>query len=123
MPRLTAPHPRIDAVRGCLAIERGPLVYCVEGADAPAGARVDDLRLDPAAPLRDVARDDLLGGIVAVEAAAAHQPGDDWDPDWAYGPAGRAPGERRDAPVIAVPYALWGNRGDGPMRVWLPTVG
>ena len=32
-PRLTAPHPRIDAVRGCLAIERGPLVYCVEQAD------------------------------------------------------------------------------------------
>jgi DUF1680 family protein len=53
-PRLTAPHPRIDAVRGCLAIERGPLVYCVEGADAPGGARIDDLRLDAAAPLRDV---------------------------------------------------------------------
>ena len=38
-------------------------------------------------------------------------------------PAGRAGGERRDAPVMAVPYALWGNRGDGPMRVWIPTVG
>ena len=34
-PRLTAPNPRIDAVRGCLAIERGPLVYCLEEADHP----------------------------------------------------------------------------------------
>ena len=34
-PRVVAPHPRIDAVRGCLAIERGPLVYCLETADAP----------------------------------------------------------------------------------------
>src|SRR5215213_11344017 len=71
-PRLTAPHPRVDAVRGCLAIERGPLVYCVEEADAPAGAILDDLRLDPAAELRAVPSPDLLGGIVAVEAAGAH---------------------------------------------------
>jgi uncharacterized protein len=120
-PRLTAPHPRIDAVRGCLAIERGPLVYCVEGADAPAG--VDDLRLDPAAPLRDVERADLLGGIVAVEAGGAQAPADDWDPDWAYAPAGAAVPAVGEERLSAVPYALWGNRGNGPMRVWIPTAG
>jgi DUF1680 family protein len=119
-PRLTAPHPRIDAVRGCLAIERGPLVYCVEGADAPGGARIDDLRLDAAAPLRDVPRADLLGGIVAVEAGGAHRPADGWDPDWAYAQAGepsRADGG--EVRLLAIPYALWGNRGDGAMRVWI----
>jgi hypothetical protein len=137
-PRLIAPHPRIDAVRGCLAIERGPLVYCVEGADAPAGVRTDDLRLDPGAPLRDAERSDLLGGIVAVEAGGV-QDQVRWDPHWAYGPAaptasdtalghagpggsggGTAGGEVR---LLAVPYALWGNRGDGAMRVWIPTTG
>ena len=121
-PRLTAPHPRIDAVRGCLAIERGPLVYCVEGADAPAGARTDDLRLDPRAPLSEVHRSDLLGGIVAVEAGGAYRPADDWDPDWAYAPIGAAgDGAGGEVRLVAVPYALWGNRGDGPMRVWIPT--
>jgi DUF1680 family protein len=136
-PRLTAPHPRIDAVRGCLAIERGPLVYCVEGADLPDGARADDLRLDPRATLRDIERSDLLGGIVAVEGTGVEVTAD-WDPDWAYAPASGAdhsgPGQSgsgyvavggagAEVPLVAVPYALWGNRGDGPMRVWIPTVG
>ena len=39
-PELVAPNPRIDSVRGCLAIQRGPLVYCLEGHDQPAGANV-----------------------------------------------------------------------------------
>ncbi len=33
--RATEPNPRIDAVRGCIAFERGPLVYCIESADVP----------------------------------------------------------------------------------------
>jgi DUF1680 family protein len=110
-PRLTAPHPRVDAIRGCLAIERGPLVYCVEEADAPAGAIVDDLRIDPAAELRAVPSPDLLGGIVAVEAAGAHQP----PPEIA-----RVEGA---VSLRAIPYSHWGNRGEGAMRVWIPTAG
>src|SRR5581483_9641135 len=45
-PRLVAPHPCIDAMRGCVAIERGPLVYCVEQADQAPGAAVDDIGVD-----------------------------------------------------------------------------
>ena len=50
-PRLVAAHPYVDAVRGCLALARGPLVYCLEQADLPAGVRLEDVRLDPDAPL------------------------------------------------------------------------
>jgi DUF1680 family protein len=117
-PRLVFPHPRIDAVRGCAAVERGPLVYCLEAADAPPGARVDDLRLDPAGDLRAVERADLLGGIVAVEAAGAHQPAP--DAEWPYGAP--ADGEATPVALLAVPYSHWGNRGDGGMRVWTPVV-
>ncbi len=95
--RLTAGHPRVDAVRGCRAIERGPLVYAVEQIDVTDGTAVDDLRLpadDPAA----------LHAVVAA------------------GPARRlcdvaGPG------FTAVPYCLWANREVGPMRVWLPLAG
>src|SRR6185437_124274 len=41
---------RIDAVRGCVAIERGPLVYAVEQVDQGDGVVVDDLSVDPSAP-------------------------------------------------------------------------
>jgi uncharacterized protein len=123
-PRLTAPHPRIDAVRGCLAIERGPLVYCLEGADAPAGASIDDVLLDAGCPLEDAPRPELLDGVVAVSATGRHRPAAGWQDTWPYAsPNGRV--GREDGPpvsLLAVPYALWGNRGDGPMRVWTPAV-
>jgi DUF1680 family protein len=122
-PRLIAPHPRIDAVRGCVAIERGPLVYCLEAVDAPAGASLDDLLIEPREGLEEALRPDLLGGIVGVTATGRHRVAEGWD-TWPYAPADGAQG-RGDGPpvsVLAVPYALWGNRGDGAMRVWTPAV-
>jgi hypothetical protein len=50
-PRVIAPHPRIDVVRGCVAVARGPLVYAVEQADLPDGVTLEDVRVDPAAPI------------------------------------------------------------------------
>ena len=122
-PRLVAPHPRMDAVRGCLAIERGPLVYCVESVDQP-GEGVDDLVLDPTVPLRTEDRPDLLGGTVTVLAGGRRRPRGErsW---WPYpvptDSAGSAGEPTETVRLTAVPYQLWGNRGAGPMRVWLPT--
>src|SRR4029453_6844596 len=45
--RVTEPDPRVDAVRGCVAVERGPLVYCLESADLPPGVALEELRWDP----------------------------------------------------------------------------
>ena len=60
--RLTAPDPRIDAVRGSLAIERGPLVYCLEDADLPDGVALADVAIDPElAPRVGEARHPQLG--------------------------------------------------------------
>ena len=44
-PRVTAPHPSVDAIRGCVALERGPLVYALETADIPARVDLEDLAL------------------------------------------------------------------------------
>lgn len=122
-PRLTAPPSRADALRGCVAVERGPLVYCVESADLPAGTAVDDLRLDAGAPLRESVEPVAPGVAVAIRAAgAAWSPtADGW---WAYRPheATSAP-EPPAVPVelTLIPYHLWGHRERGAMRVWLPT--
>jgi uncharacterized protein len=110
-------------VRGCLAIERGPLVYCLEAVDAPAGTSIDDLLLDAAGPLEDQPRPDLLGGIVGVTATGRHRTAEGFD-TWPYAPADGPQGRGDGPPVslLAVPYALWGNRGPGAMRVWTPAV-
>jgi DUF1680 family protein len=120
-PRLTAADPRVDAVRGCVAIERGPLVYCLEQADHPGGG-LDDLVLDTTRPLAVKHRPDLLGGVTTVVAAGRrrHLPDAGW---WPYGPAGTGGPAADGEPVelTAIPYYAWANRQDGAMRVWLPT--
>ena len=124
-PRLVTADPRVDAVRGCVAIERGPLVYCLEQADHPGGG-LDDVTVDPGVPLAVKERPDLLGGVVTVLAGGhrRHIPENSWWPYPPYTPAGdshdtRAPGAPLE--LTAVPYYAWANRATGSMRVWLPT--
>jgi DUF1680 family protein len=75
--RVIEPHPRIDALRGCVAIERGPLVYCFEGIDQP-GVNLTDLRLDPEAVCEAVEWVDRLGGIVALRMHGRLADVDEW---------------------------------------------
>ena len=77
-PRLTAPNPRIDAVRGCVALERGPVVYCLEEPDLPAGAELADVALDPAADPVDSGPVAQLGGLPGVALAGVVRDVDGW---------------------------------------------
>ena len=108
-PRLTTPHPKIDAVRGCVAIEYGPLVYCLETTDQTAGLDLDDLALDVTAPLRVRQEPELLGGISVIQATA-------------HGLTGHS-AVKDTTEITAIPYSLWANRAPGAMRVWLPASG
>jgi DUF1680 family protein len=120
-PRLVEPHPRVDAVRGCLAIERGPLVYCLEGVDQEPGLDLLDVRIPSDASLRAIRRGDLLGGVVVVEAEGAVVDAGSWR-DELYRPAPVADLPQRPVTLTAVPYYAWANRGPGAMRVWIPRV-
>jgi DUF1680 family protein len=73
-PRLTDPHPRVDAVRDTLAIERGPLVYCLETADLPNDVVLEDVRIAPDAGLVVEDRADLGSDVVGVTAAGSGGP-------------------------------------------------
>src|SRR4051794_12090653 len=119
--RMTEADERVDAVRGCVAVERGPLVYAVEQVDQPEGVVVDDLRLDPTAPVRTEHRADLLSGVTVVHAGGISRShsADAWPYRPATGGSGADdPGQQ--VSVVAVPYFAWANRGIGPMRVWVP---
>ncbi|WP_320774770.1 glycoside hydrolase family 127 protein [Streptomyces sp. CRN 30] len=124
-PRLTLPHPRIDAVRGCAAVERGPLVYCFEQADQPDGVAVDDLALPRDAVFEEVAHTDLdgLGPTVTLRTRAAAVTGAH-EAGLPYRTLGgpHADDTRGAVTATAVPYFQWDNRGDGAMRVWTPLI-
>jgi DUF1680 family protein len=110
-PRWTWPHPQIDALRGQVAVERGPLVYCLESVDLGEG--VDTAQVDTAQP--PVEEDGRILVLMRVTEPA--------QPAWPY---------RYDEPVPApasrtrltplVPYHRWGNRGPSTMRVWIPSL-
>lgn len=108
-PRVTRPDPRIDAARGCIAVERGPEVLALESVDLPGEADVADIVIDPA--VDPVERD----GRVWVRTATRRAP----EPDWPYGhPADDVAGP---VEVPLVPYRQWAQRGPSTMRVWIPT--
>ncbi|MEU5736548.1 MULTISPECIES: hypothetical protein [Streptomyces] len=125
-PRLTLPHPRIDAVRGCAAVERGPLVYCFEQTDQQDGVPVDELALFRDAVFEEVPHSDLegVGPSVTLRTRAAAVTGGH-EAGLPYRTAGGPHAADTDAPVTAtaVPYFQWDNRGDGAMRVWVPLLG
>jgi uncharacterized protein len=119
VPRLIEAHPWIESTRGCLAIERGPLVYCLEQADHDAP--VYDLEIDPAAPLDASWRPDLLDGVAIVHGSGYQIDRSDWD-GRLYRPVGTdAAPPRRPADLTAIPYYAWANRDLGAMKVWLPS--
>jgi DUF1680 family protein len=110
-PRWTVPDPRIDAVRGCAAVERGPVVLCAESIDLPGGAEVADLAVDAStAPFE---RD----GRVYVAARVVLDRGD--DRAWPYGPA-VADEDAKPTEVQLVPFHLRATRTPASMRVRLP---
>ena len=109
-PRWTAPDPRIDAVRGCVAAERGPIVYCAESVDLPDGNDVDVLTVDPTVAPRDVDGDVLVAARIAQPEESS----------WPYGDAPRAETLNDPIELALHPYHDWGNRGPSTMRVWIP---
>jgi DUF1680 family protein len=84
--------------KGKVAIEYGPVVYCVEAADNPA---VSDLTLPDAAALRVAYQPDLLNGVNVITGIVPTQAG-------------------QSTTLTAIPYYAWSNRGVGVMNVWLP---
>jgi DUF1680 family protein len=116
-PRLTRADARIDAVRDCAAIERGPLVYCLEQSDQPAGAAVDGVRIEEGT-MMSRNQPGLLGGVTTIDAPGRvlpHPAGDTYPPA-----AERDPEPGEPVTLRAVPYFTWANRGAGAMRVWIP---
>ncbi len=103
---------------GKVAIQRGPIVYCLEQIDN--GEHLHNLVLPDDAKLSAKFNPKLLGGVVVITGKARRLPADDWNGDL-Y----RTVSSRIGKPITltAVPYCLWGNRKVGEMAVWIRSGG
>lgn len=111
--QLVRAHPNVRQMIGRVAIQRGPLVYCLESADNPV-APLDRISLPLDTEWRIEHRPELLGGVTVLRGRALVD-----DATWRgglYAPA--RPIKRRAVEICAVPYCVWDNRTPGEMRVW-----
>lgn len=106
-PVVHAADPHVDAVRGCVVLERGPLVYAIESADLPRGRELEDVEVAADVQPADVDRSDLAPGIIGLDLPArARRHGS---------------GTPSAIELRAIPYYAWANRRVDAMRVWIPT--
>jgi DUF1680 family protein len=117
--RVLKPHWRADAVRGCRAVTRGPLVYCLEADELESGATLEDVALDLSKSLHAVGEVPKgLEGYVSVAVVGSGQlvgTGDGrlYDED-------EHEKQLEMLPLTLVPYFARSNRTSPPMRVWVP---
>lgn len=110
-PRLTWPDSRIDAVRGTVAVERGPLVLCLESVDLPSGTHIEDVQLDPDSTLSAYADGARVQGIVAATTDSGILP---------FGTTRPVSSDPRPLELTLVPYHRWAERGPATMRIFIP---
>lgn len=117
--RRIAANPNVTDDGGRVALERGPLVYCVEAVDND-GRDVRSAILDPDGEIGDQWEPDLLGGVVTLTVPARF---DGQERSWSGSlyQATEDLATQPDEPVnlTAIPYYAWANREAGPMAVWL----
>jgi DUF1680 family protein len=119
-PRVVVSNPLVRENIGKVAVERGPLVYCVEGLDQPSGASLFDWSLDLAQKdaFASEWKPTTLGGIVSLTHKASRPTSansalslyDDLRPG-----SQRVPGE-----LTLIPYYTFHNRDITTMEVWIP---
>lgn len=117
------PNVRVRDCAGCVAVQRGPLTYCLESVDNPEfsvlAARIRAGRRDATSELVPRFDADLLGGVMVIEAEGCSFPGLGDDSALYATVDGPWP-----APCVGklqlIPYYAWANRGPSQMTVWIP---
>lgn len=117
-PTLISAHPLVPQTQGRVALQRGPLIYCLEGADN--GASLDGIVLPEDATWADAALPASFGlpGAIGLTTRALKAVEKGWGPALYRAEApDYAPVE-----ITAVPYFAWDNRGAGEMRIWVRSI-
>ena len=116
-PALMAANPLVEETRNQVAVQRGPVVYCLESPDIPDGSRIFDYKIPSNINFTPI-KDNFAGSnLVSLEGDFYKEPTAPWN-NALYR---EIPEE--DALVTKlklVPYFAWDNRGKSEMTVWIP---
>ena len=110
------PNPGIRQDAGCIALQRGPVIYCLEEVDN--GAELANVTLPPEAKLSAEFDAALFGGVGVIVGEAVRVEPENW-PGGLYQPESAIRLTLKPFSFKAIPYCFWANRQPGEMRVWL----
>jgi uncharacterized protein len=120
-PQVIEANTRVVDDYGRVAVQRGPLVYCLEQMDQPAGVSLYDVSLDlrakSVAQFEEHFEPNLLGGIVVLRHSGAATENAGTKLYQAYTNAAL---QTRGVELRFIPYYAWANRAATPMQVWTP---
>jgi len=116
-PRLIQAHPLVEETRNQVAVQRGPIVYCLESVDLEKGLAVSDIFIPHRIILQPRHDRNLLGGVTVLEGKAEAFVERAWSRELYRELAPTVP---RSVSLRLVPYYAWGNRGPSEMTVWMP---
>lgn len=109
-------NPRVRHQAGQVAVQRGPLVYCLEQADN--GEQLHNLQLPRDARFSTVEGKGIFARKILLQAPGYKQTAEDAEQQalWRYD---RAPSSRQPHLLTFIPWFSWANRGEGEMRIWV----
>lgn len=114
-------HPAVRDLQGRVALERGPLIYCLEGIDHP-GTILDRIAIDPhnlSNKFQVEYNDKLLSGVSVLRGKGTVVDESGWE-NVLYR---NKPPSSKNIDVTAIPYYAWDNRVPSQMRIWMRTRG
>jgi uncharacterized protein len=124
-PQVIEANPRVVDDFGRVAVQRGPLVYCLEQLDQPDGVQLFDVSLDVrqkgSSAFHGEFHKDMLGGIVMLKHTGAVSEKSN-SQSALYRPYGAEPSKERQVELNFIPYYAWANRAGTPMQVWTPVL-
>jgi len=108
-------HPSARQDCGRVALQRGPVVYCLEAVDN--GGNLNDILL-PANPAFTIQRgkSGIFAGVPRISAKTHRRNVSEWKGEL-YRPQGSS--RQMACNITAIPYFMWGNRAPGEMLVWI----
>ena len=117
-------HPSVDSCRGLVALQRGPIIYCFEEADQPAGVHLGEVKVALPISVNIEPLQMLQGKVVSIRVAGHKYKTEAWERKLyrSRPETSKAPLEE-EVFLRAVPYYAWANRTGTEMRVWMQAEG
>ncbi len=117
-PRLIEANPLVEEAKSQVAVQRGPIVYCLEGQDIEGSYRINDIAIPSDIQLTEHKMTLCGHEMTVLEGEALLTNQEPWDNQTLYREI--RPVTEKKVKIRLIPYYAWDNRGIQDMALWLP---